>query len=73
MTLLFYVAGKNQCAEQIKSFIKISECQDGFNGYCFINSNNRIDLPITFGNDEYFIFVPDFLAIHIRGLAQGVE
>ncbi|MDR0336250.1 MAG: signal peptidase I [Planctomycetaceae bacterium] len=36
-------------------FRKISESLDGFNGYRFVNSNNRIDLPITLGDDEYFL------------------
>jgi signal peptidase I len=36
-------------------FKKISESQDGFSGYCFSKSNNRIALPITLENDEYFL------------------
>ncbi|MDR1479896.1 MAG: signal peptidase I [Planctomycetaceae bacterium] len=36
-------------------FKKISESQDGYTGYCFSKSNNRIALPVTLGNDEYFL------------------
>ncbi|MDR2115753.1 MAG: signal peptidase I [Planctomycetaceae bacterium] len=36
-------------------FKKISESQDGFNGYCFSKSINPISLPVTLGNDEYFL------------------
>jgi signal peptidase I len=36
-------------------FKKISESQDSYTGYCFSKSNNRIALPVTLGNDEYFL------------------